>query len=122
MLIMAMSMTWGSCKACGAIGDCFTTPSTMPRSVGRKTCSLEDVLKVGVCGPLLGGYEVAPSVGGTCCPILGLIGADIELCLCLAVDINVLGLINVHIPKLDIVATILTTCGYTLPPEFICPP
>ena len=79
-----------------------------------RTCPV-NIVKVGVCSPLLGG------VGPDCCPLLGLLGVDIEICLCLALDVNVLGIVDINIPKLDIVASIMTSCGYTPTPNFVCP-
>lgn len=52
--------------------------------------------------------------------LLGLIGLDIEVCLCAAIDANVLGIISVH-AKIDVIATILTTCGKKVPPNLSCP-
>ncbi|KAH6556567.1 hypothetical protein KP509_1Z170000, partial [Ceratopteris richardii] len=95
-----------------------TSPSP-PSAGGRKTCPV-DIIKLNVCSPLLGSILGNP-LQSNCCALLGLIGVDIDICLCLAIDANVLGLINIHIPKLDIVAKIATSCGHTLPPDFTCP-
>ena len=83
---------------------------------GARTCPV-NIVSIGVCSPLLSG-SIAPQ----CCPLLGLLGVDIEVCLCLALDVNVLGIVNIHVPKLDIIASIMTTCGFPHPtPNFICP-
>ncbi|KAH7295231.1 hypothetical protein KP509_27G038500 [Ceratopteris richardii] len=86
---------------------------------GTRTCPV-NIISLNVCSPLLGGILGAPQ--GDCCALLGLLGLDLEVCLCLAIEANVLGLINIDIPKLDIVARIVTACGRTLPPNFTCPP
>ena len=86
------------------------------RSPSPRACPI-DTVKVGVCSPLLGG-----GVGPDCCPLLGLLGVDIEVCLCWAVDLNVLGLIDANIPKLDLIASIMTACGHSPTPSFSCPP
>ena len=81
-----------------------------------KTCPI-NIVNIGVCSPLLGG-----GISHECCPLLGLLGVDIEICLCLALDVNVLGIIDINVPKLDIIANIMTTCGFSRPlPNFICP-
>ena len=73
-------------------------------------------MRIGVCSALLIAAD-APD----CCPLLGHLGMDIDSCLCLALDVNVLGVLDINIPKLDIIATIMTTCGYDPTPNFVCP-
>ncbi|KAH7295234.1 hypothetical protein KP509_27G038800 [Ceratopteris richardii] len=70
---------------------------------GTTTCPL-NIIKLNVCS--------------TTTAVL----VDVEVCLCLAIDAKVLGISNIDIPKLDIVARIMTACGQTLPPNFTCPP
>ncbi|KAH7365965.1 hypothetical protein KP509_18G056700 [Ceratopteris richardii] len=86
---------------------------------GTRTCPA-NIISLNVCSPLLGGILGAPQ--GDCCAVLGILGLDHEICLCLAIEANVLGNINIDIPKLDIVARSVTACGRTLPPNFTCPP
>ncbi|KAH7307881.1 hypothetical protein KP509_22G081100 [Ceratopteris richardii] len=95
-----------------------TTPSS--GGSGSGTCPV-DIVKLNVCLPILNGLLGTP-LHSNCCALLGIIGLDIELCLCAAIDADVLGLVHVHIPKLDIVATIMTACGCTIPPNLTCPP
>ncbi|KAH7295233.1 hypothetical protein KP509_27G038700 [Ceratopteris richardii] len=86
---------------------------------GGTTACPVNIIKLNVCSPLLGGILGSPQAD--CCALLGLIGLDVEVCLCLAIEANVLGLINIDIPKLDIVARIMTACGQTLQSNFTCP-
>jgi hypothetical protein len=77
-----------------------------------------DVVRIGVCSALLIA-DAAPD----CCPLLGgLLGVEIDACLCLALDLNILGVLDINIPKLDIIASIMTSCGLPGPaPGFVCP-
>ncbi|KAH7295224.1 hypothetical protein KP509_27G037800 [Ceratopteris richardii] len=86
---------------------------------GGATCPVS-IVKLNVCSPLLGGILGSP-VGSDCCALLGLLGVDVDICLCLALEANVLGIIDINIPRLDIIAKIVTACGRTLPPNFRCP-
>ena len=84
----------------------------------KGTCPV-DVVKLGVCSPLLGILGIPSS---SCCALLGVLGVDANICLCLALDKNVLGLIDIHIPHLDLIASILTSCDLPHPPSnFSCP-
>ena len=82
------------------------------------TCPV-DVVKLGVCSPLLGILGIPSS---SCCALLGVLGVDIDMCLCLALDKNVLGLVDIHIPHLDLIDSILTSCDLPhTPSNFTCP-
>ena len=84
----------------------------------KGTCPV-DVVQLGVCSPLLAILGIpSPS----CCALLGVLGVDVDICLCLALDKNVLGLIDIHIPHLDLIASIITSCNLPHPPpNFSCP-
>ncbi|KAH7295232.1 hypothetical protein KP509_27G038600 [Ceratopteris richardii] len=84
------------------------------------TTWLVNIIELSVCSPLLGGILGVPH--GDCCALLDLIGLDVEICLCLTIEANVLGIINIDIPTLDIVARIMTACVQILPSNLTCTP
>jgi hypothetical protein len=117
VLALAMLASGGGsgARACSDDITGCELPPTSRRTTN--TCPI-DTVKVAVCSPLLGG-----AVGPDCCPLLGILGLDIEVCLCWAVDLDVLGLVDANVAKLDIVAAIMTACGHPPPPpSFSCPP
>ncbi|KAH7295225.1 hypothetical protein KP509_27G037900 [Ceratopteris richardii] len=122
MWVGVVAKTGSACDTCVSHKHPVTGRPGFPGNGGgggARTCPV-NVISLNVCSPLLGGLLGTPQ--GNCCGLLGLIGLDVDVCLCLAVEANVLGIINIDIPKLDIVARILTACGRTLPPNFTCPP
>ena len=76
----------GSSSGGGENGE---SPDDNGRREIPNTCPI-NVVNIGVCSPWLGG-----GISHECCPLLGLLGVDIEICLCLALDVNVLGIIDV---------------------------
>ncbi|KAH7296859.1 hypothetical protein KP509_26G041500 [Ceratopteris richardii] len=97
----------------------YPPATTTPTRPSGGTCPV-GIVKLNVCIPILGGILGNP-MQSNCCALLGLIGVDVEVCLCAAINANILGIININIPKIDIIATIVTTCGRKLPPDFSCP-
>ncbi|KAH7352317.1 hypothetical protein KP509_19G039500 [Ceratopteris richardii] len=89
-------------------------------SGGAASCPI-DINKLEVCSSLLTGLVTSP-LQSNCCALLGTVGLDVDLCLCAAIDANVLGLIDVRIPRLYIIAKIVTACGQSVQGNFSCPP
>ncbi|KAH7295227.1 hypothetical protein KP509_27G038100 [Ceratopteris richardii] len=107
--------------AVSACPYCDKSPSHGSSPVGGvRTCPV-DIIQLHVCSPLLTGLLGTPAQTD-CCALLGVVGLELDICLRTAIDAKVFGVIDLHIPKLDIIAKIATVCGRTLPPNFTCPP
>ena len=91
--------------------------TTTPGSPGK--CSL-DLLKLGVCADVLGliKAQVGTPPALPCCSLLqGLVDLEAAVCLCTAVEANVLG-IQLNLPIN--LSLILNYCGKNVPSGFQC--
>nr|CAD1824082.1 unnamed protein product [Ananas comosus var. bracteatus] len=86
------------------------TPPT-PAPPSPSSCPI-DALKLGVCANVLGGLingTIGHTPDGECCPLIaGLVDVEVTACLCIALNLNVLGsnhLIPLFLPVL------LNYCG-----------
>nr|CAD1824081.1 unnamed protein product [Ananas comosus var. bracteatus] len=82
-----------------------------PRPAAPSSCPI-DALKLGVCANVLGGLingTIGHTPDGECCPLIaGLVDVEVTACLCIALNLNVLGsnhLIPLYLPVL------LNYCG-----------
>ncbi|KAH7295226.1 hypothetical protein KP509_27G038000 [Ceratopteris richardii] len=113
------------CMQASGCLHCATYPSrdnTPVISSGLRNCPV-DIVKLHVGSPLLSGLLGTP-MQSDCSALLGVIGVDLEICLCAAINANVPGVFNVHTPKLDIAARIASSqlCGHAFQPSFTCGP
>ncbi|CAN6854440.1 unnamed protein product, partial [Brassica oleracea] len=86
------------------------------------TCP-RNALQIGACTNVLNAIDLTlrnppPPVPPCCSLIAGLADLDAAVCLCTALDVNVLG-INVHLP-IDI-SVLFNACSRFAPPSFQCP-
>ncbi|VAI11262.1 unnamed protein product [Triticum turgidum subsp. durum] len=87
---------------------------------GSGTCSI-NTLKLKACANVLNLLKLNLGVPASedCCPLLsGLADLDAAVCLCTAINANVLG-IKLNVP-VDLVL-LLNQCGKTCPADFTCP-
>ncbi|KAJ4705623.1 36.4 kDa proline-rich protein-like [Melia azedarach] len=93
-------------------------PPPFPRP---QTCPI-DALKLGACVDVLGGLihiGIGSSAKEECCPLLeGLVDLDAALCLCTAIRVKLLNIINLVVP---VALEVLVGCGKHPPPGFQCP-
>ncbi|KAI9087688.1 hypothetical protein K1719_030320 [Acacia pycnantha] len=93
------------------LSSCAPTPSPSPSSSSQQAHCPIDVLKLGVCADLLNSVKVtigSPPTTPCCSLIAGLADLDAAVCLCGAIEANVLG-IDVDVSgSLDV---ILNECG-----------
>ncbi|KAH0898551.1 hypothetical protein HID58_048119 [Brassica napus] len=87
------------------------------------TCP-RNALQIGACTNVLNAIDLTlgntpPPVPPCCSLIAGLADLEAAVCLCTALDVNVLG-INVHLP-IDI-SVLFNACSRFAPPSFQCPP
>lgn len=81
----------------------------------------KDTLKFGVCGSWLG---LVTEVIGTkpseeCCTLVkGLADLEAALCLCTAINANVLGIVKLKVPIA--ITLIVDACGKKVPQGFVC--
>ncbi|KAF7056245.1 hypothetical protein CFC21_063670 [Triticum aestivum] len=103
-----------------AVPPAASVPSPPSTGGGGGTCSI-DTLKLKVCTNVLNLLKLNLGVptNEQCCPFLsGLADLDADVCLCTAVQANVLG-IKLNVP-VDLVL-LLNQCGKTCPAYFTCP-
>ncbi|CDY36597.1 BnaC06g06500D [Brassica napus] len=86
------------------------------------TCP-RNALQIGACTNVLNAIDLTlgnppPPVPPCCSLIAGLADLEAAVCLCTALDVNVLG-INVHLP-IDI-SVLFNACSRFAPPSFQCP-
>ncbi|XP_074564663.1 14 kDa proline-rich protein DC2.15-like [Curcuma longa] len=99
------------------------TPTPTPPSPGNGggKCPI-DALKLGVCADVLGALlnvTLGKPPKEPCCPLLsGLLDLEAALCLCTALDLNLLGS-HLNVP-LDL-SLLLNFCGKRVPKGFQCP-
>ncbi|KMT12520.1 hypothetical protein BVRB_5g097680 [Beta vulgaris subsp. vulgaris] len=87
-----------------------------------KTCP-PDTLKLNVCADVLDlvHLRVGSPKKQQCCSLIGnLINLDAAACLCTAVHVDILGLLNLNV-NVDLTA-LVNQCGCELPAGFQCPP
>lgn len=84
-------------------------------------CSVEYILKLGLCLDALGGLVhvgLGRPAENACCPVLeGLLEAEAAACLCTAIKLRVLNL-DIYIP---LALQLLVTCGKDPAPGYLCP-
>ncbi|KAH9712094.1 Hydrophob seed domain-containing protein [Citrus sinensis] len=95
---------------------------TYPPAPKQQTCPI-DALKLGACVDVLGGLihiGLGDSAKEKCCPLLqGLADLDAAICLCTAIRLEALNLINLLVPiSLQI---LVNDCGKYPPAGFQCP-
>ncbi|KAI9191994.1 hypothetical protein LWI28_016553 [Acer negundo] len=117
--ILVLSLLLSSFTLSTACGSCHPTPKPPPSPAPAK-CP-KDTLKLGACADLLGLVNVvvgSPPSGSKCCALLeGLADLEAALCLCTAINANVLG-INLNVPVS--LSLILSSCQKTVPEGFKC--
>uniref|UniRef100_M4DPP3 Bifunctional inhibitor/plant lipid transfer protein/seed storage helical domain-containing protein n=3 Tax=Brassica TaxID=3705 RepID=M4DPP3_BRACM len=91
-------------------------------TTAQGTCP-RNALQIGACTNVLNAIDLTlgnppPPVPPCCSLIAGLADLEAAVCLCTALDVNVLG-INVHLP-IDI-SVLLNACSRFAPPSFQCP-
>ncbi|KAH7519611.1 putative lipid-binding protein At4g00165 [Ziziphus jujuba] len=93
-----------------------------PPSVPKKHAKCpKDTLKFGVCGSWLG--LVTEVIGAKpskeCCSLLkGLADLEAAVCLCTAINANVLGLVKLQVPVA--LSLLVNGCGKKIPEGFVC--
>ena len=100
------------------------SPSSAPATPAPKSkerCPI-DTLKLGVCANLLGdlvGLVVGPPHKEPCCSLIkGLADLEAAVCLCTALNAEVLGIVNVKLPIH--LSLLLSYCGKGVPSGFQC--
>ncbi|KAH9663742.1 Hydrophob seed domain-containing protein [Citrus sinensis] len=98
---------------------CVTYPPPPPK---QQTCPI-DALKLGACVDVLGGLihiGLSDSAKEKCCPLLqGLADLDAAICLCTAIRLEALNLINLLVPiSLQV---LVNDCRKYPPAGFQCP-
>ncbi|KAL9461335.1 hypothetical protein AB3S75_004353 [Citrus x aurantiifolia] len=95
---------------------------TYPPPPKQQTCPI-DAVKLGACADVLGGLihiGLGDSAKEKCCPLLqGLADLDAAICLCTAIRLEALNLINLLVPiSLQV---LVNDCGKYPPAGFQCP-
>ncbi|KAL0684218.1 hypothetical protein Bca4012_051066 [Brassica carinata] len=118
--------TWlAHCRLMGFKDTRSGSRNTTTRSLFMKrhgTCP-RNALQIGACTNVLNAIDLTlgnppPPVPPCCSLIAGLADLEAAVCLCTALDVNVLG-INVHLP-IDI-SVLFNACSRFAPPSFQCP-
>ncbi|WZY77586.1 hypothetical protein YC2023_023970 [Brassica napus] len=116
LLFFTYTTAQGTCpRNALQIGACTNTTA-------QGTCP-RNALQIGACTNVLNAIDLTlgnppPPVPPCCSLIAGLADLEAAVCLCTALDVNVLG-INVHLP-IDI-SVLLNACSRFAPPSFQCP-
>lgn len=93
----------------------LSSPSPQPLTPAPRNC-YTDPLELIICSPLINQGPLWPH-NQPCCGLLGLIGIELDTCLCLALKSNILGW-SIDMPvALDL---ILSFCQFTIAPAFRC--
>ncbi|PIA53713.1 hypothetical protein AQUCO_00900357v1 [Aquilegia coerulea] len=94
---------------------------SFPTRAAYGTCP-RDALKLGVCANLLGGLvkvEVGTAPYHPCCTLIrGLVDLEAAVCLCTAIKVRVLDIINLNVPLT--ISLLLNACGKRDPTGFQC--
>ncbi|KAM7262757.1 hypothetical protein ACFE04_000440 [Oxalis oulophora] len=81
-----------------------------------------DTLKLGICADLLGsllGIRLGTPPVTPCCSLLqGLVDLEAAVCLCTALQANILGIIKIDLPIS--LSLLLNTCSKNVPSGFQC--
>ncbi|XP_042435081.1 14 kDa proline-rich protein DC2.15-like [Zingiber officinale] len=109
------------CSSCPSPSPPKKPPTPPSPSNGGGKCPI-DALKLGVCADVLGALlnvTLGKPPKEPCCPLLsGLLDLEAALCLCTALDLNLLGA-HLNVP-LDL-SLLLNYCGKRVPKGFQCP-
>ncbi|XP_042439418.1 14 kDa proline-rich protein DC2.15-like [Zingiber officinale] len=109
------------CSSCPSPSPPKKPPTPPSPSNGGGKCPI-DALKLGVCADVLSALlnvTLGKPPKEPCCPLLsGLLDLEAALCLCTALDLNLLGS-HLNVP-LDL-SLLLNYCGKRVPKGFQCP-
>ena len=100
-----------------------SSPSPKPKPPSKQQNCPIDALKLSACVDVLGGL-IHVGIGGNpkekCCPLLqGLADLDAAICLCTAIRLKALNLVNLLVPvSLNV---LVNDCGKHVPAGFKCP-
>ncbi|KAK9273359.1 hypothetical protein L1049_018168 [Liquidambar formosana] len=120
-LLIFLNIIFVTCVSSNKVLCPPPSPSSVPAVPTKPANCPRDTLKFGVCGEWLG---LVTEVVGTkpsseCCSLLtGLADLEAALCLCTAIEANVLGVIKVNIPIA--LSLLINGCGMKVPEGFVC--